>query len=252
MIVRTSRIFRPVGALAALVLLLSGLGLGTGEGSQTWLMGNGEEYFGQAIKYDFKSKYVTILKADGKEFTFRARDLAFPGKLQLIDSPAFGVALQSYRPPLLPVLVMILALAVAGSLPTLVGLWTAANLFGSIVPVKVHLVGFLKVLLVLVIQGGIWLISAIFFDAGRPLVPDTNADIVMTLTVLVVGLLACSLVVAFHYHRSFWKGMAISCLAGVFGSIVAVAMALVALFVATRMDHETLFTKLVFEPFAIF
>jgi len=219
---------------------------------QTWLLRNGEEYFGTASAYDFSTREITMTKADGKTFQFPARELAFAGKLQLIDSPAFGAALKSYRPPFLPALTMALGTAMALCLPALIGLWSSAHLFGAPARALGHVGGFLKLLAVVVVQAIVWLVAAIAFDAGQPLLPDTNADVVMSLTVLVVGLLAASLVVALHYHRSFWKGMAITCLAGVFAGIVAMAMGLASLYFATRMDYETLVTRVVFEPFAVF
>ena len=237
-----------------LVLLLLGSGAGTGlaASGQTWVMRNGEEYFGAATHYDFQSRQLSIIKADGKTYSFAARDLAFSGKLQLIDSPAFGTALQNYQPPFLPTATVALCVGLALCLPAMTGLWASAHLFGVASSVGGHVGGFLKLLAIVIGQGIVWLIAAVYFDAGKPLLPDTNADIVMTLTVLVVGLLAASLVVALHYHRSFWKGMAITCLAGVFGSIVATALGLTSLYLATRMDYETLVTRVVFEPFAVF
>jgi hypothetical protein len=240
-------------AWARVVVVAGAMLAGAGaRGAEAWLLRDGQEYYGTAVGYDFRSREVTLRKVDGKEFSFPARELAFAGKMRLMDSPAFGEALRDYRPPIVPTAVALLAVVAAGCLPTLIGLWSSAHLFGTAVPARTHVLGFLKVLLVLVAQGGVWLVAALFLDAGRPLLPDTNADIVMTLTVLVVGLLAASLVVAFHYHRSFWKGMAITCLAGVFAGIVAVAMALGTLYAATRMDAETLVTRTILEPFALF
>jgi hypothetical protein len=169
-----------------------------------------------------------------------------------MDTAAFGSALKSYRPPFLPAALAVLSALILLSLPALAGLWASAHLFGATASAPGHLVGFLKVLAIALVQGGVWLLAAIFLDPGKPIVPDTNADIVMTLTVMVVGLLVASLVVALHYQRSFWKGMAITCLAGVFASIVATAMALAALFIMTQMDSETLVTRVVFEPFGVF
>jgi hypothetical protein len=100
----------------------------------------------------------------------------------------------------------------------LIGLWSSAHLFGAPARALEHVGGFIKLLAVVLFQGTVWFVAAIGFDAGQPLLPDTNADVVMLLTVLVVGLLAASLVVALHYRRSFWKGMAITCLAGVFAA----------------------------------
>jgi hypothetical protein len=235
------------------ILILTALATAAQAGTgQTWLLRNGEEYFGTASRYDFASRELTITKADGKTFSFPARDLAFSAKLQLIDSPAFGEALKSYRPPFMPILTMSLGAVAALSLPAIIGLWSSAQLFGAAAAPAGHLGAFLKVLAVAALQATVWLVSALSFDGGQPLIPDTNADIVMTLTVIVVGLLAASLVVAFHYHRSFWKGMAITCLAGVFSGIVGTAMGLTSLYLATRVDYETLVTRAVFEPFALF
>lgn len=222
------------------------------QSGQTWLLRSGEEYFGAAANYDFASRELTITKADGKNFSFPARDLAFSGKLQLIDSPAFGVALKSYRPPFGVVALWLTGLAVALYLPAMIGLWSSAHLFGVVVSPWQHFGAVLKVLGVCALQLLIWLGSELSFAAGQPLLPDTNAEVVMIATVLVVGLLAASLIAAFHYHRSFWKGLAITCLAGVFAGIVLTAMGLTALYFATRVDYETLLTRVIFEPFALF
>ncbi len=244
------RRWRTVGAwVLILVTLTAAAQAGT---AQTWLLRNGEEYFGDASRYDFASRELTITKADGKSFTFPARDLAFSAKLQLIDSPAFGEALKSYRPPFMAALTMTLTLFAALCLPALIGLWSSAHLFGAVAGPVGHLTGFLKLLSVAALQATVWFVAAITFDGGQPLLPDTNADVVMTLTVIVVGVLASSLIVAFHYQRSFWKGMAITCLASVFAGIVATALSLTSLYFATRVDYETLVTRVVFEPFAVF
>lgn len=250
------------GALAAVLWPLLGLlgstasaraaSEGDGPATQVWLLRNGEEYFGRAAAYDFASRQLTITKADGKEFSFPARDLAFSGKCQLIDSPAFGQALKGYRPPFVPAITLVMALITALALPALIGLWSSAHLFGVVASPPGHLGALLKLLGVGAVQVLLWFGAAFGFSAGQPLLPDTNADVVMTLTVLVVGLLAASLLLAFHYHRSFWKGMAITCLAAVFAGIVATALALTGLYQATRVDYETLLTRTVFEPFALF
>ncbi len=213
-----------------------------------------DKYFGEVTSYSFATKQVALRKADGKEFLFPARDLAFSGKWQLIWTPAFGAALRDYTPPFLPTLSWIFGALAALCLPVVVGLWGSAHVLGAVCSGPRHIMGVGKLVLVVLIQVAGGLVLSVVLDPERPVVPDKNADIVLLVTVATVGLLVASVVISMHYRIRFMKGMAVAILAGVFGTIVATAMTLAGLFAVTRLDRplETLATKLVFEPFGWF
>ncbi len=219
-----------------------------------WMLKNGEKYFGEALSYNFTTKQVGLQKADGKEHLFPANELSFAGKWQLIWSPAFGKALEDYSPPFVPTLTWIFGSILALSLPVIIGLWGSTHVLGAFATGPRHIIGVGKLLLLLVIQVIGWLVLSIVLDPDRPIIPDKNADVVLFITTLTVGLLVTSIVLSMHYHVGLMKGMAVTILSGVFGGIVATAMLLAGLFVVTRIEApvETLATKLVFEPFGWF
>ena len=137
-----------------------------------WLLKNGESYFGTPVSYDFDSKEVVIRKGDGKMFNFSAGSLAHDSKLQLIGSPVFKTALKGYSMPFGPTFVLVIGLFLAVSLPTIIGLWGSAHVLGAIASGPKHLIGFGKLLVVIVLQFGIWLTLSWVLDPDLPIVPD--------------------------------------------------------------------------------
>jgi len=244
--------YRP-SPIIFLALLTLGLSLAPlPAATQNWLLKDGTELYGEATHYDFKTKALTIHKADGKDFEFDAGQLAFPGKVKLVNDPAFGQALKSYSPPILPSLAVILLGLAFICIPTYVGLWGGAHVQGAVASPLRHLGALGKLLLVIFLQFWVWFVAALVLDPKRPVIPDNQLDVLILMTVAVLGFLAAAFVVSRHYHQTFWKGLSITLLSGAFGAIVGVAMVLATLFMVMRNDTETLVTKLVFEPFGWF
>jgi hypothetical protein len=215
---------------------------------ETWLMQSGEEYYGELESYSFQTREVILRKADGKPFAFPAGQLAFGAKSKLLFSTAFLRALPSYRPPLYPLLGFLAAFLMGILIPIYVGLVGSAHVLGTDATIVTHFRGFLKVSGLAFIMGVCWLIASTVLDPGVPVLPDTNADLVLALTSLNCGIIFCSFVVARHYRRSFLKGMAITLLTGVSCTILWTAGGLTLLFLATRRNLETVITQFVFEP----
>lgn len=233
-----------------LFLALALLVAGSAEPSRadTWLLQNGQEYYGTLESYSFRTNEVRLRKADGKQFAFPARDLAFGAKSKLIASAAFFRALPGYRPPLLALVVFPLAVALGLMGPVYVALVGSVHVLGAGATLAGHVRAFLKVAGLGVVMGLAWMIAALVLDPGVPLLPDTNADLVLILTSLNCGIFFCSLLISTHYQRSFWKGMAVTLLMGVFSAILWTAEGLALLFVATRSDFESVITRFVFQP----
>lgn len=242
---------RPSPILFALLILGVGM-VQSPAATQNWLLKDGTELYGEATQYNFKTKSLTIHKADGKDFEFDAGQLSFSGKVKLINAPAFGQALKSYSPPILPSLAVILLIIAFVCIPTFVGLWGGAHVQGAIASPLRHLAALGKLLLVIFLQFWVWFVAALVLDPRRPVIPDNQLDVLILMTVGVLGFLAAAFVVSRHYQQTFWKGLSITLLSGAFGAIVGVAMVLTTLFLAMRNDTETLVTKLVFEPFGWF
>lgn len=231
----------------ALGLLAAGGWCGRGW-ADTWLLQNGEEYYGTLEAYSFRSKEVVLRKADGKDFAFPARELAFGAKSKLVTSTAFLRALPGYRPPLLALVVYPLAVLLGILGPVFVALVGSVHVLGAGASLPGHFQGFLKVAGLGAVMGIAWLMAALVLDPGLPLLPDTNADLVLILTNLNCGIFFCSLLISVHYQRSFWKGMAITLLLGVFCTILWTAEGLSLLFIATRSDFESVVNRFVFQP----
>lgn len=220
--------------------------------AEVWLLRSGEEYYGDLESYSFHTKEVTLRKSDGKPFTFLADELAFGAKSKLIFSRAFAKALPGYRPPVFPLFGALLVALMGLALPLLAGLFASAHVLGVEASTLAHLRAFLKILLLVLVMAVGWLTVSLVLDPGVPVVPDTNADLVLILTSLNCGILFGSLLLSLHYRRSFWKGLAITLLGGVFSTILWASGNLALLYLATRRDLETVVDRLVFEPFRWF
>lgn len=216
--------------------------------AETWLLQSGEEYFGDLESYNFRSKEVVLRKADGKPFAFPAREMAFGAKLRLIFSRPFLQALLSHRPPVLPVLGFVAALLLGILAPLYASVMGSAHVLGVEATFREHFQAFLKLTGLCAIMGVVWLTVSAVMDPGVPVLPDTSADLVLGLTSLNCGIIFCSLLISLHYRRSFWKGMALSLLTGVFSLILWTAECLILLFLVTRQDLEWVVTRFVFDP----
>lgn len=223
--------------------------------AETWVLADEAktEYFGEAVSYDLESKQLTIRKVDGKEHSFSATDLNFSSKWNLMWDEAFGKALQGYRPPILALLTLILAALLALGVPTFIGLWGGAHVFGVVAGFGKHFQAFVKILAVVVVLSFVVFLGLVLLDSELPLVPDKNADVLLMMVAKVMGLLVTGLVLSIHYQRSFRKGLGIALVSDVFAGIVGVALLLAGLFVALRIDDlDGLITNLFFEPFGLF
>lgn len=217
-----------------------------------WVMQDGTEYFGKPQAYDFDSKEITLLKADGKLYELDATKLSFSGKLQLFHTPAFGEALNNYSTPMAPILILGLAAFIYISLPLFLGVWGGAHVLGAMDSAGQHFIAVGKVLAIVGAQVIIYLVMSSVMDPELPIFPDKNGDILLFLCLLVMGLLVASLTLSWHYRQTFFRGMGIAFLCGVFSLIVFSAMALGTLFALMRADAETLMDRLVFEPLGWF
>jgi len=220
--------------------------------ADTWVLQNGKEYYGDVQSYSFQTKEVTLRKADGKPFRFPAAELAFGAKTKLILTPEFLRAFRDYRPPFLPTVMLLLTTLLVLFVPAFMGLWSSAHVLGTDATAAQHFQGYLKVLALAILLGTGWLIVSIVLDPGIPVVPDTSADLVLALTTTTFAVLCASLLVSLHYGRSFWKGMAITLLAGVFTGILLTAGGLAVLFLTTRSGLESVVNRFLFEPFGWF
>jgi len=235
--------------LCLLALLLPGM---ASADSDRWVLQDGSEYFGEAKAYNFKTKQLDLVKADGKEFALDATQLSFPGKMQLFSTPAFGEALQGYHPPLIPTVMAVIMGLITLVIPTLIGVWGGAHVIGAIDTPRQHLIAVGKVVIILVSQILIYLLASSILDTDMPVVPDKSGDVMLFLCLVIMGLLVGALVLSAHYHQSFFRGIGITFLSGVFAFIVFLAMMLGSFFLFLRSDAETLVTRFVFEPFGWF
>ncbi|MEM7012867.1 MAG: hypothetical protein AAF585_15435, partial [Verrucomicrobiota bacterium] len=175
-------------------------------------------------------------------------------KWALIKSEPFGKALENYSPPVSTVIIWIVLGLISAAIPTLIGIWGAAFVFGADGGLITHSRAFVKTLIVVVIQVAVIGLGLLFLDSDRPLIPDKNADVLLILMTLVLGLLSTALVLSVHYKRSYRAGIGITLISGVFASIVFTALMLVTLFALQRMypTGDELITQLIFEPLDLF
>ncbi|MFT5465452.1 MAG: hypothetical protein ACI8UO_000547 [Verrucomicrobiales bacterium] len=220
-----------------------------------WGQEDGTGIYGDAVKYDFASKELTILKdSDGKELIISGSDLNFASKCRLIaSSQAFRKALKNHRPPMFPILMVILFGVLATAIPIFVGLWGGAQVLGSVAGVGRHLKAFGKVIIVVAVQIAVTFLGLLVMDSDAPIIPDKDADFLLIMMVMVLGLLAIALVLSIHYKRSYRAGLGITLLGGVFAAIVGTAMMLVGLYFLLKVDTvDRLITRFVFEPMGWF
>lgn len=222
--------------------------------SEDWILQDKTELHGDPVAYDFETKQLTIIKVDHKEHIIDAGELTFASKWKLIWSEPFGKALNNYSPPVMPIIVVIVFGLISAAIPTLIGIWGAAFVLGSEGGLITHFRAFVKALIVVVIQFAVIGLGLLFLDSDRPLIPDKNADVLLILMTLVLGLLSTGLVLSVHYKRSYRSGLGITLISGVFASIVFTALMLVTLFALQRMypTGEQLITQLIFEPLDLF
>ncbi len=243
----------PLLRLLAILALIGGfLPVAKGE-MERWVLRDGTEVFGEPQAYDFETKKVTLLKADGKEYGLDATKLTFAGKLQLFHSSAFGTALDNYSPPFMPILILMLAIAAFLIIPVLFGVWGGAHVLGAIDSPVRHTIGVGKVVVILLAAIVIYLTASTIMDPELPLIPDKNGDILLILSLVVMSILVSALVLSGHYGQTFFRGLGISVLSGVFSSVVFAALFLVGLFILTRADNaEAIMDRLVFQPLGWF
>lgn len=242
----------PILAIFAFILIASPV---SSCWAAKWVMEDETVVYGEVVKYDFASKELTLVKdSDGKEAVIDGRALNFGSKWQLISQTrAFRDALKSYKPPLGPILIAVLVGVLATALPIFLGIWGGAQVLGSVAGLGKHLKAFAKVILVVLFQFAVIALGLLALDSDMPLIPDKNADVLLIMMVMVLGLLAIALVLSIHYKRSYRAGLGITLLGCVFAGIVGTAMMLGALFLLTRGNQmDALITRYVFEPLGWF
>ncbi|MEM0970532.1 MAG: hypothetical protein AAGJ31_14345 [Verrucomicrobiota bacterium] len=217
-----------------------------------WLLQSGVEYYGEVEGYSFQTKEVTLRKMDGNPFAFPAEDLSFRGKVKLLRHPAFLAAIPGYRPPVMPVILLLSCVIIAAFLPNLMGLWGGSQVLGAQAGVLQHFGGATKVTLIWLVCASCWLIGAIVIDFQVPVIPSNEMDLVLLAGSALLFLFAGGYVIHSHYPWSWLRSTMVTIVAGLFSGIIWCAGMLGMVYFSTRNDLEVFLNRTFFEPFQLF